>query len=256
VYREKVGVNVLTDHRQQRIREAEEAVRQRDWRQELGEHLHGCADWVWWGTIGFRHARSAEFAEGALKRWIKRMEQSTGCVVDWAASVSRGELNGRTHIHVLIAGVEGLDLRAFRRDANMCFGDCKLELYDAELGGAYYLAKNALAERGELLLGGPLFEGGGAASDNNSESGRRGPGRPRVTPPDPRVIDYFRRRGMSWRAIARMWNTSTGTLQRTYDEWLKSRGWTRAEIRERYRTSAPGWRKTPTRDKTPPRRSV
>jgi hypothetical protein len=179
------------------------------------------------------------------------MEQSTGCVVDWAASVSRGELNGRTHIHVLIARVEGLDLITWRQNGNMCFGDCKLELYDAERGGAYYLAKNALADSGELLQGGRHVECGDAPADNNSESGRRGPGRPRVTPPDPRVIDYFRRRGVSWRVMARMWNTSTGTLQRTYDEWLQSKGWTRAEIGERYRTSAPGWRKAPTRAKTP-----
>lgn len=93
-------------------------------------------------------------------------------------------------------------------------------------------------------------------SEISPAPGRRGPGRPRVEPPNPVIIDYLYRHRISWRTMERQMGWSTGTLQRAYDEWLRSKGQTRAERLERYKTFAPAWRNAPTRDKTPPRRPV
>ena len=222
---------MLIDHSQQRIRAAQDAMRQRQRLQDYGDHMHRQAPWDCFGTISFRRARSSESAFGGVELFCQDMQRAAESPNAWAIAVSRGEVGDRLHAHLLIAGVGHLDLRRWDREACRRFGDCKLENYDEERGGAHYWAKNALSDAGDYRLGGKLLDGsekrtvtGAAATsklavqtdpDFTTATPRRGPGRPRRTDLDPSEIARMRYEdGLSLRQIAKLKKTGATTVDR------------------------------------------
>jgi DNA invertase Pin-like site-specific DNA recombinase len=100
------------------------------------------------------------------------MELAAGGRITWAMAQSRGEIGGRVHIHVLIAGVDDLNMHEWQSKAIASLGDCQLETFDPEKGGTHYFARNALAEHGDYRLGGKDLENRGTtANKENVETG-------------------------------------------------------------------------------------
>jgi hypothetical protein len=58
-----------------------------------------------------------------------------------------------------VSGVDRLSRRFWWKVAYEQFGRTRIEPFDYERGGAYYVAMNGLSEHGELYFGGKLLEG-------------------------------------------------------------------------------------------------
>jgi DNA invertase Pin-like site-specific DNA recombinase len=170
---------MLKDHPRQAAREAKEARRKRQAQQDLGKYVDDLAFWYWVVTISFRYATAPDRALAAAEAWLTEVENAAGGRITWALAQSRGELGGRVHLHILVADVDDLNMREWQSKAIGLFGDCQIEVFDPEKGGAYYLASNALAEHGDYRLGGQGLQHPSVA-DNDKEHGEIGAPR---TPP-------------------------------------------------------------------------
>src|SRR5260370_1434655 len=94
---------MLKDYARERIREAEEAVRQRKRVQELGDYIHGLARWDRIATFSFRHARSSESAFGGVEAWAEDVQEAARQPIGWAIAQSRGEVGRARHVPVVHA---------------------------------------------------------------------------------------------------------------------------------------------------------
>lgn len=84
-------------------RAAEEARRHRQTLQEFGDYIRTLADWRWVLTISFRHAVAPERAFARAEDFLVEVEKAAGGRIAWAIALSRGDVGGRVHPHVLIA---------------------------------------------------------------------------------------------------------------------------------------------------------
>ncbi len=94
---------MLMDHPRLAARTAKEARRARQSLQEFGNYIKGLADWRWMATISFRHAVAPERAFALAEAFLAEIEVAAGGRIAWAIALSRGEVGGRVHLHVLIA---------------------------------------------------------------------------------------------------------------------------------------------------------
>ena len=161
------GQVVLTDHSRQAARQAQDARRHRQALQNLGDFIYDLDFWDWSVTISFRYSTTPHRAFAAVEAWLTEVEGAAGGRIGWAIALSRGELGGRVHLHILVAGVDDLDMKMWEHNANGLFGDCQIAEFDAERGGADYFAKNALAEHGDYRLGGNSLENRETAAEED-----------------------------------------------------------------------------------------
>ena len=90
--------------------------------------------WDWFATITFRYSTAAHRAFDLAESWLVIVEDAAGGRISWAMAQSRGEVGGRVHLHILLAGVNDLDIREWQSKAVGLFGDCQIEIFDPERG--------------------------------------------------------------------------------------------------------------------------
>lgn len=149
---------MLSDHVNQRIREARDATRNRETLQYYGDFFRSLADWNWIGTVTLRHVLSNSRAFAEVADWLNTVQNSAKGPIAWVMAQARGELGGRLHVHLLVAGVAHLSIDVWRTDLTRRFGDSQLEEFEDSRGGAHYVAKNGLADSGDFRFGGELLE--------------------------------------------------------------------------------------------------
>jgi len=112
------------------------------------------------GTITFRNlrTRSRECAIAEVQSFLEEIQAASRKEMGWTIAASLGAEGGRFHCHVLVGGLSHSDIPILKAEASDRFGDAMFDQYDESLGGAHYLAKNALADGGDLRFGGRFFD--------------------------------------------------------------------------------------------------
>jgi hypothetical protein len=149
---------MLVDHRRERVREAQDAVRLQRSVQEYGDYIAKRAKWSLFGTISFSKRLSEQSAFARVTEFLETIQRDAGSPIGWVMATDRGEIGRRLHVHILVAGVDDLQIDSWEQRACRLFGDSEFDSYDDSLAGAYYIAKNGLSPAGELYFGGPLFD--------------------------------------------------------------------------------------------------
>ncbi len=181
---------MLTDHRRDGTRMAQEAARRRNTVREYGDYISALADWHLFMTISFRYTRAPASALDDVEAWLNALRRIDQGPTGWILAQARGD-QGRLHIHALVAGLENADLRALSDDAVRRFGNCRIDLYDDSRGGAYYVAKNGLSDGGDFRFGGDLLPHQTASRSNDVDRTIKGQllklGDEDLDPPDDNV---------------------------------------------------------------------
>ena len=149
---------MLTDHHREIPGAAREALRRRTQIEQYGDYLRGIAKWCWLATITLSRRRSSASALAAIKRYLGDLAHAASSRIGWVVAESYGRQSNRLHFHMLIAGVDNLPIQLWQREAARRFGESEFAQYDSSLGGAFYIAENALTNDGDFQIGGELFE--------------------------------------------------------------------------------------------------
>jgi hypothetical protein len=151
---------MFNDYREERIRRAKAADRQRRNREAYANHIKGLAVWDWFATITFSQLPSRDTAIASIKRYLRGIEKAAGNAIGWVMVEDFGQLGGRLHAHILIAGVDHLDRQFWWHQAYRRFGRSEIKQYEPDEGGDEYLAQHALSETGNIHFGGGRFPDG------------------------------------------------------------------------------------------------
>jgi hypothetical protein len=95
--------------------------------------------WLWFVTLTFRHAVSAERVRQCYRNFFNEIRNS-GHSLGWFAVQERGVL-GRLHVHALLAGAKDLKPREWESVWFKLAGTAVFDRYDPSRGCAYYCAK-------------------------------------------------------------------------------------------------------------------
>ena len=117
--------------------------------QEVGEWL-GQFEWTLYGTFTFRVGVRSDSAIKAVKRFIIANDSSAKLVM----AVRKYSDGSSAHVHSLINGLKGIDCFCLMNLWFKSYGIARIYPYDKTQGAAYYLAKNAQGEYGELDISG------------------------------------------------------------------------------------------------------
>lgn len=147
---------MLTDHRKKQAEWAKAALcRYRD-TSAMGDMVAQLAPWSWWATFTFRRMPSRSWALAQVRRYLEQLEIAAAQPIESVFLEDFGDLGGRYHFHLLIAGVDHLSSDGWEREARRLFGDCKIKPYDAEQGAAHYVAGKAVSKDRDLHFYGEL----------------------------------------------------------------------------------------------------
>lgn len=114
--------------------------------QHRGEYLRGF-DWNIYGCGTYRHPVSDTYAEALLKRFMEKLGRKQRCRISYFAALERrysgcGMPPIPAHWHFLAAGKNSYDLASVAQVLwSKQFGDSKIELYDPDREGAFYVCK-------------------------------------------------------------------------------------------------------------------
>jgi hypothetical protein len=224
---------MLRDHRFAQERWAANARRYRRNVSAYGDFfLMMNPDWIATITFNCPHAPSSNRALKLLEAFLHQLEDAAGRPIGWVIAQDRGDIGKRLHFHLLIAGVSHLRTTIWWRIAFKRFGRTRIEPFSSTRGGAHYVAKNCLAECGELHFGGQLLAKGTRLANTwerdfgtelpykASPTKPRPVGRPKRKDIDPVLIAVLLRRGFSFSAIAKAWNVGIGTVRQIHADWL------------------------------------
>lgn len=123
--------------------------------QHTGTWLRGY-DWQIYGCGTYREEVTAPWAQTLIKRYFDRLRRKLRCPVSYYAGLERrysgcGGSEIRPHWHFLAAadGSEGMAEKATDLWKEL-FGIAKIEPYDANRWGAYYVCKLAVHQNGHV----------------------------------------------------------------------------------------------------------
>jgi hypothetical protein len=108
-------------------------------------------------TFGSLYPPSRGRALDRLEQFLQELQEAAGRYISWLIADGFGRLSRRYHCHVLVAQVENLSIEYWQAKAAAQFGRTEIEPFDPALGGAHYVAKNALSKNGDLHFGGASF---------------------------------------------------------------------------------------------------
>jgi hypothetical protein len=90
-----------------------------------------------------------------IKEFLFRIQEPAGHPIRAMIAEEFGRVGGRYHAHVLVAGVAHLRRDEWWEKAYARFGRTRISPFDRALGGAFYAAKYASKQLGELHFIGP-----------------------------------------------------------------------------------------------------
>jgi hypothetical protein len=114
--------------------------------QHWGEYLRGF-DWNIYGCGTYRHPVSETYAEALLKRFMEKLGRKQRCRISYFAALERrysgcGMSPIPVHWHFLAAGKNSEGLNSVAQHLwSQQFGDARIELYDPDREGAFYVCK-------------------------------------------------------------------------------------------------------------------
>ena len=123
---------------------------------EVGDYLMDLITWAWFATITFPFINKRPAAIARLREYLDSLKCAAQGAIGWAFVVEKSANSGCLHSHLLVAGVEELSRKEWWAKAFTQFGRSEIRQFDAEQGGAYYLAQNAVKGSGYIYLGGGL----------------------------------------------------------------------------------------------------
>jgi len=146
---------------------ADHRMRQEDWAKRkhhravlpdaYGEFLSKLADWDWFVTITFRDILPRDLAIARIEEWLADIQAGVGGKqIGWILAEEFGRIGGRYHCHMLVTGV-GRERRKFWwSEAFRRFGRSEIRPFDPQRAAAFYAAKYAAKQLGEIQFGGLL----------------------------------------------------------------------------------------------------
>jgi hypothetical protein len=149
----------LTDHRRNQEKRMEEIRRRLATIKDYGRSLRTLAKWSWFLHITFRKVPTPETARERIKQLLADLEAEAGQPIGWVIVEARGRMNNRLHYHLLVSGVDGLDIKRWTRITRDRFGQTAIKNYNASHWQEEYLAENALAPGGSVDFGGAISVG-------------------------------------------------------------------------------------------------
>ena len=123
----------------------------------FGEFIAGLAQWDWWGTITFRN--EVPCPDAGVKRvesWLDDVAKSAAPSMGYVLAEEFGGLGGRFHCHFLLSGVKDLRRTFWWSELFRRFGYSEIKPFDPDQGAAFYTAKYAAKQLGNLHFGGFL----------------------------------------------------------------------------------------------------
>ncbi len=148
---------MLVDHQKKVERWAARRQQRRILPAAFGEFLAGLADWDWFLTLTFREPASALASVTAIAEWFGCIEQQASHLVGWVMAEEFGLFGGRFHCHGLVAGVRELERGFWWAEAFRRFGRSRIEPCDSRRAAAFYSAKYAAKQLGNIHFGGWLL---------------------------------------------------------------------------------------------------
>ena len=154
---------MLTDHRIELERWTRDNRERRKMPRAYGKFVAGLAAWDWFiNPLSFRDRNPGfgpampDLALIRITEFLSRIQSDAGKLIGWVLAEEFGRLGGRYHCHVLITGVGHLSRQYWQREAYRCFGRTRIEPFDRQRGGAFYVAKYEGRLTGQIDLGGFL----------------------------------------------------------------------------------------------------
>ena len=148
----------LSDRAKEQVEHAIREERDRQLVSELGEFIRNLLEWSWYVTITFRFYPGRTRTLPEVIHYLNDLEHAACNPIGWIVADGFGEKGERYHCHLLVAGVDHVDIDEWWRRSFARFGRSEIKRYDPSKGAAYYVAKHALAETGSLSVGGKLLD--------------------------------------------------------------------------------------------------
>src|SRR6266478_2979629 len=147
----------LADHRMRQEAWAKSKQQRAMLPDAYGEFLSKLAAWDWFVTITFRDILPRDLAIARIQEWLADIQaQVGGRQIGWILAEEFGRIGGRYHCHMLVTGV-GKERRKFWwSEAFRRFGRSEIRPFDPRKAAAFYAAKYAAKQLGEIQFGGLL----------------------------------------------------------------------------------------------------
>ena len=114
-------------------------------------HWMRSRDWDHFATLTFNSIVSSRTAEQYVTNsFIRNLERSMQRRVDYYGSIEVGRENERPHVHILLAGTAHIATEDIA--ARWLRGRSKVEAFDANRAGVWYVGKDLGDEKTVLLL--------------------------------------------------------------------------------------------------------
>ena len=108
--------------------------------QAWGEWIESLADWEWFATFSFKYPTSPRMANHLWrKHWLRPLEDGVDRQVHFIRVLENESTN--IHYHCLMSGIKNQKASIWERAWHNIGGIAKIEPYDCELGGAYYIGR-------------------------------------------------------------------------------------------------------------------
>ncbi len=147
----------LADHRKRQEEWAKRNQQRETLPDAYGEFLSKLADWDWFVTITFRDILPRDLAIARIEEWLADIQAGVGGKqIGWILAEEFGRIGGRHHCHMLVTGV-GKERRKFWwNEAFRRFGRSEIRPFDPRKAAAFYAAKYAAKQLGQIQFGGLL----------------------------------------------------------------------------------------------------
>ena len=147
----------LADHRKRQEEWAKRNQQRTTLPDAYGEFLSTLADWDWFVTITFRDILPRDLAIARIEEWLADIQAAVGGKqIGWILAEEFGRIGGRYHCRMLVTGV-GKERRKFWwNEAFRRFGRSEIRPFDPRKAAAFYAAKYAAKQLGQIQFGGLL----------------------------------------------------------------------------------------------------
>lgn len=129
----------------------------------FGAFIAGLAQWDWFlNPLSFRDEHTGDgppvrdLALNRIEEYLALIERHAAIPIGYMIAEEFGSLGGRFHCHGLLAGVAHLPRKFWWAEAFRRFGYTRIVPFDPARGAAFYAAKYAAKQLGEIHFGGTL----------------------------------------------------------------------------------------------------
>src|ERR1700730_520093 len=145
----------LADHRKRQEEWAKRDQQRAKLPDAYGEFLSKLADWDLFSTITCRDILPRDLAIARIEEWLADIQAAVcGKQIGWILAEEFGRIGGRYHCHMLVTGV-GKERRTFWwNEAFRRFGRSEIRPFDPRKAAAFYAAKYAAKQLGQIQFGG------------------------------------------------------------------------------------------------------